>query len=378
MFSSVLNRALAGSVLNPPEEIEKGDYSGHPFRGNQYVRVSGRLAAPRSGHGKAISVQEWINRSEGTTEDTADTLTSLLIAEGTTSIADAEQARDKALNYDYSWSPGSDGSIYTSYSEQRMRANLKYAVTERIGERMAEDPEFQKWLEGDSWVPANDTLGVEPVLAELLTDERGWVRPPQEAAQIIARTYVKGWAAEVADSDHRALALQLAAQHEFGGSPESGKAMLKRSGAGYRDQEARLRMQTQLAGEIRQILDDWEPAMRAFHRAVYAETQDFLAANGIKEVTLFRGTGVPVGQRVLGEFSANTNPLSSWTLHRGTAAEFSADFDGLKSALSQVGAVVGSTVPAAQVYSTPFTGPGCLNEAEFVLLNMTGSTVRLS
>jgi hypothetical protein len=105
------------------------------------------------------------------------------------------------------------------------------------------------------------------------------------------------------------------------------------------------------------------PALRSFARAQYDATQADLAARGITEVTVYRGTGV----QGVSEGSVTLRPASSWSSDPSTAREFAA------TAADQDGnaAVLAATVPASRVLSTPSTGVGCLSEDEVVLLGGT-------
>jgi hypothetical protein len=117
----------------------------------------------------------------------------------------------------------------------------------------------------------------------------------------------------------------------------------------------------ELRGEIDRARETHGPRIEAFLRAQYAATQERLAAAGITEVPVFRGV------KTYGEAPAwiesgdvKLRPLSSFSSDRTIAALFGYDERG--------GHMLTGTVPAARVLSTPRTGTGALEEAEFVVL----------
>lgn len=125
-------------------------------------------------------------------------------------------------------------------------------------------------------------------------------------------------------------------------------------------------------------LDDWgsdrrsqpsnaDPVLRSVTRAEYAATQEYLAGQGISEITVYRGyvasSKFTEGQRT----TLTSNPLTSWTVEEDIAANFAGE---ASSGRGQGGAVFQSTVPAAMVQAIPFTGRGCLSESEVILLGM--------
>jgi hypothetical protein len=110
------------------------------------------------------------------------------------------------------------------------------------------------------------------------------------------------------------------------------------------------------------------PVLQSFARAMYDNTQADLAARGITDLKVYRGTGIPLGDEpkyLTGEGRTVTlRPASSWSTDWTTARMFAG------YALDQGGAtaVLTATVPASRVLSTPNTGIGCLSEAEVVIL----------
>lgn len=126
------------------------------------------------------------------------------------------------------------------------------------------------------------------------------------------------------------------------------------------------------------------PAARQIVRAVYERTQSWLRVRGIEKVTLGRGQSwshqkVPgelaagsqemIGEdRWLGEANFEQNPLSSWSIDPNTARQFSTTRpkDSYYEEL-HIAVTMWAEVPAERIISTPFTGPGCLTESEFLV-----------
>lgn len=309
----------------------------------------------------------------GGVRDTLNQLFAVGLSAGAMSPTAAKNMMRKTV--EYQGDGGSGAAIFTGLGNDGLRANIKHEAATRIGNRVAKDPDFVKWFENHDMLYGKNEYRAIPDY--VVHDNMG--RPYTDPADVgyrVAAYFMKSWATEVADSDSHALAWQIAAAREFGSDKAGTRAMLERSFYDSPD-DARKDQQRYLGQQLRDMLDYDEPAMRAVHRAVYAETQEQLAKAGVTEVTLYRGLGLPVGLRVYPNFKLQANPLSSWTLSRGTAEDFSYDNYGTRPP-HQVAAVVATTVPAKQVYSTPFAGVGCLNEAEFVLVNVSGSTARLS
>lgn len=105
-------------------------------------------------------------------------------------------------------------------------------------------------------------------------------------------------------------------------------------------------------------------------RAQYDATQELLSSAGIEAVRLWRGTtnrsgaiavpfgpfddyaGPPVAAR------SKLSPLSSWS----TAGDVAANFAGGYGIISRM------DVPRERIFSTAYSGSGCMNEAEFIVL----------
>ena len=64
-----------------------------------------------------------------------------------------------------------------------------------------------------------------------------------------------------------------------------------------------------------------------------------------------------------GEVDFHQNPMSSWSIDHDTAMDFSL----MRAEGDSVAVTMWTEVPAERVISTPFTGPGCLTESEFLV-----------
>jgi hypothetical protein len=122
-------------------------------------------------------------------------------------------------------------------------------------------------------------------------------------------------------------------------------------------------------------LDEYEKngdLYRDFLRTMYNNTQDQLAAAGVKELTLYRGQGHYKGlsRDQEGEDTLKSRPIGSWTYDKAEGRKFAnmnANGPGGKK-----GAVVFSaTVPASRIVSCARTGFGCLGEKEVTILGGT-------
>lgn len=127
--------------------------------------------------------------------------------------------------------------------------------------------------------------------------------------------------------------------------------------------------------------DESENLLRSIVRAQYEATQEYFKSRGITHIPVYRGTTHLVDKEIADKFAdlrkngvsqpvvrdtATMRPASSWTLTPGIAEIFApSEFreDGVSG-----GYVVSSYVPVENILSTPFTGFGCLDEKEVVLL----------
>lgn len=153
----------------------------------------------------------------------------------------------------------------------------------------------------------------------------------------VSNQLVSNWAASSNDSNPRSLALQVAAEREFG---------LKDT---YEWQTDVINTETQLKHH--------EDLMRKFLRAQYENTQAWAKKHNVKYVRLRRGSDVHVGQ-VNSVVEVKLRPMSSFTSNMPTATGF-----GHK--------VIEAVVPVEWLIGTARSGYGCLNEYEWVILGGT-------
>ena len=113
----------------------------------------------------------------------------------------------------------------------------------------------------------------------------------------------------------------------------------------------------------------------------YQETQKRLAAEGIKELHLFRGAALTrddtFGMIVGDPHRVATNTLSSWSLSVGVADDFTEGEATFSTPHIGHRVVFDAIVPASRIYSMPITGPGCLNEWEVIVIGSPDDGVRV-
>ena len=123
----------------------------------------------------------------------------------------------------------------------------------------------------------------------------------------------------------------------------------------------------------------------AFVDETYKTTQVLFAQQGVTGVHLMRGMrwsatragqmAPPEVRALIGhrptEIEIESNPLSSWTTEHSVASDFTL---GTKGPTAKLGMVV----PVADVFSTSVTGPGCLNEAEMIVIGHKGHRATVS
>ena len=172
----------------------------------------------------------------------------------------------------------------------------------------------------------------------------------------VASGFVKSWAGSSSDSQPESIALQAAAAEKFGVEPTPFIRKQDESMAKSNPNHAKTK---QMA---RQCVD-----------AMYTLTQEWFAERGIGELVLYRGMRKTVGAdptplKTAGkplEVTAHLNPLNSWSTSYHTAMLFSGS-DGY---------ILSARIPVSRIVGSCFTGVGCLNEREFVVLGGTGQKV---
>ncbi len=223
---------------------------------------------------------------------------------------------------------------------------------------------------------------------------------PEVMAAGIAATVNDSWAKSSTNGNINSVTMQKIVAMELGQASDIPKI----SAAGDKSEE-----------KADAIIAAHGDVLKAVARATYENTQEALANQGMTEVPLYRGARYRVkhqsdysvgGNRIdegykeavevlearrslpansgghgnltgnfHGEASSNYyvtddkiegNPLSSWSSDFSTAHNFAGT-----SSEDEVGIMYSAVVPASSVYSTAATGPGCLVEAEFVVMPLS-------
>jgi hypothetical protein len=178
------------------------------------------------------------------------------------------------------------------------------------------------------------------------------------------------WANTSADDHPWALAMQHAVAEEFGVSEYTIRA-------GIRDESA--------LEEAAAITERFGTSLRVWARAVYGESQSWLAEQGWDWVPVVRGmaverswldeadwTGGGFGDTLYltdldwtAISGGDLNPLSSWSVDAATGIAFSHHGGGLGD---PVGVLLKGWVPASQVWGVSLRGNGASKEYELILL----------
>lgn len=133
-------------------------------------------------------------------------------------------------------------------------------------------------------------------------------------------------------------------------------------------------------------VDHADAFLDAYVEAQYEATQKHLAERGVTSVAAHRGVGWAHGaahapadaatwtaeERTLQDapVGIDLTAASSWSTERHTAGRFArmAVKDHVRAGVGAVEAVYTAQIPAERIWSTPQTGPGCLDEREVVVI----------
>lgn len=219
----------------------------------------------------------------------------------------------------------------------------------KVGETTVEGDKYIQLLPGKSGGGWGDTpLNFTPntVVAgdnELIPVEGDGATKSERAAAGL----INNWATTSSDSDAWALALQHAAQEEFG-LPESAWDAAKHD----------LQRDEDLAAAD-SIYARGGSALRAFVRAMYEDTQEKLDAAGFGDtLTLYRGQGhLPPADFTWASREIDLQPISSFSSDIRVASRF----------VRSDGGMVAVQVPRSRIIGTARTGFGCLQEEEFIV-----------
>ena len=257
----------------------------------------------------------------------------------------------------------SDGSIVTTEeTRQLMKSRVCEGIAADMGAKLSEDE-----------VPTQAIRDFLVGRGKMNEGERENATRPallSETAKVLVHT----WAESASDSEPLSLALQETVRKRFG----CDGAANEMADAGESTRE-----------KAKDIQVTKQPILEAFVDSVYERTQDQLKTAGIRELTIYRGmhflkidepewvekardSGAKVAVRGMGgsEEAADAringnaaivqNPLSSYAQDYKTASYFAHD--------EEVRAVLALKVPAERIFSTSFTGIGCLTENEVVVV----------
>ena len=163
------------------------------------------------------------------------------------------------------------------------------------------------------------------------------------------------WASTSGDTDFEAIAMQQAARLEFN-LTDATMAHFATSSASVARYDAAL------------------PGNQALLRAMYENTQEVLAAEGVDSVILYRGAVLDADELLAhgaenptaawqnGIMPMRLQPSSSFSLSPEVAKGFSTHGEG------EVNVIIAVRVPRSRILGTYRSGYGCMDEQEFVVL----------
>jgi hypothetical protein len=167
-----------------------------------------------------------------------------------------------------------------------------------------------------------------------------------------------------------AWALQIAVAQEFG-LTESYEFLRKVLRELDESKEA-----PNIVAETAFLYDTLKPLLHKYVRAVYDETQKFLAQSGLKELWLIRGLALPqewtasLQEDDFNAYEAPFLPASSWALSAEVAEEFAIRAWREQQNTEPVTYLIRIPKEAfPNIISTALTGWGCFDETEFVVMS---------
>ena len=231
--------------------------------------------------------------------------------------------------------------VLDTESTREQPEQTKARIASELGTRLMKNDDFMK-LANAMIPPSRRELRYNKdgtVTAEYIPNYSSESELAREAVSFL----VSKWAGTSADSDEMSLAVQRAARDEFNLHDTYG-----------RENESTKRF-------IDDVYDKHSKALRAFVREQYNHTQEWLAKNGIKEVTLYRGMRAATGpEETESEEEVALQPLSSFSTDPDVAMGFTGS--------GEHDIVMAMRVPASRILGSCQTGFGCKNEAEMVVL----------
>jgi hypothetical protein len=262
-------------------------------------------------------------------------------------------------------------------------------VVERSVARFRDDPKFHASVVASHADPEAALAKMDVVSALAL--ESG-------LDETTVNMLIHGWAATSNDDDYRSLWMQQMAAREFAEldvstdawQNEHFEAIDAERERNFRTIGSEPGQATATSLELRQMtpfeaasyrvengvymMDRSGPQQEQqageFLRAMYDQTQAMFQEAGIREVVLYRGqTATQAELSALSESGINIplrpNAMESWSLDADVAKGFAVG-------RGAGGYVQAAVFPIERVLATPFTGYGCLNEKEVVVLGGPG------
>jgi hypothetical protein len=243
---------------------------------------------------------------------------------------------------------GRPNGYETLEDSKRHAIELKIQAAHNITGAVKDNPAFKAVR--DEWAAIGDVMGDNGTPDE------------QAVASIIGQ-----WAVCSGDSDIRSVAIQMAAQKEFG---------LDDASVSHLGQDAHY-----FAG-----METWQnteiPAMQAVLRAQYNDTQSYLKEQGVTEVSAWRGSKLlsadvnaagGAGDLRIHDVSLDLQPISSFSASAKSAERFS----GATESGTHLATVSWARIPADRILSTPATGFGCYDEDEITVLGGADQPARM-
>lgn len=191
--------------------------------------------------------------------------------------------------------------------------------------------------------------------------------------QNLASSIVQQWAGTSADHNASAIALQLAAQAEFGLDNWTGAQ-------GHTGEQNHIKAESLVADPT------VGPTLKKCLRTIYEHTQASFKKAGITHVTLTRGVNNVVSDTVRAAYDGKkggaavldvpsghltTNPLTSWATHPDVSTNgyfLAANATSWPASKTTTNTLLMATIPVEHVFSHTRSGMGCLDEDEMVCL----------
>jgi thioredoxin reductase len=244
---------------------------------------------------------------------------------------------------------------------------LKAANTVEIGEKMHTLPVDSV----ERFSTAYLGVGTE---VEKADDHEGITDPHQKAAAQLQDL----WATTSGDHNKWAQAVQQVAAEHFGLQQAFDPIPVRMEHGEDEGDVQKVNPESANAARIlrkntQDLVEKHGDVIRSFLQSTYENTQERLKAVGIDHVTLYRGMGadnMPIaneprnenGIAFVGDYKLQLQPLSSFSTHFNDAWAFAS------SNSNQNALVMAVNVPREKIFSTAFSGPGCANEHELVVL----------